>query len=967
MSPANAERSGGLTPAQALRAAEVLELALDAAPSRRVQMVRDASAGDETLAREVMSLLNAHEKAGAFLQPPMKAAALVPGSLLGSYRVIERIGSGGMGDVYRARDEALGRSVAIKVLSDERARDSTHIARLEREARALAALNHPNIAAIYAVQSARDGHGPALVLELAAGRTLAQILERGPLAVDEAVAIATQVARALEAAHGAGIVHRDLKPANIAVAEDGTVKVLDFGLAKSAGGEADLAIGSGTGLSPVITQAGMLVGTIAYMSPEQARGKAIDRRADMWAFGCVLYEMLTGRRLFGGDDASDVFRRVIAGETDLSALPTQTPGAVRSVIERATRKDIDRRLRDAGDARIALEEALAPAEGASDSPWWRTPRVAIAAGVVLACSAGVAAMVVWRQASTVPIRSEQYSIVLPPETSIVHHYGPPAVMHPKTRDLYFTTYNPRGGTSIVRRVAEDGSLKTDEFGLSEGFGALSPDGRRILHWGGVGNEVNVRVRDLETGADVAQFATQNGWNGITWLNDRVVAIAQANEDRGLVLWDFVADKNWSPAVIGKRGVLQPARGGDDRSLLLTLHDVEGSATRRGVYGFRDDGSEPRLLMDDAQMPMMMGTDILLFYRGDGIWAVKVDIPALRVMGPEISVVSGLAPETDSVTRGMYTVSPDGDLLYLPTTQTYEGAKLVWVDAKSNVTEILQVDSRLWASRLSPDATRVAYIAGGTAPDLYVHDLARGTSVLVAKGQVVLPVWTRDNQSIMYQYVPRDGSEQEIRQVPADGSTPPKVVAKAERRAWAQPTDVTPDGKHLLVAKLVGPRDESDIYRVALDGSEEWEPVFATHADRTNARISADGRLIAYTSKESGDWAVYVQPYPSLDRKVRVSVLPAFRLSWAGSTLFFRGDGDVYSVDVTLQDALTVSTPTLRFTGIPESRFDALPDGSRIIQSMPLRDFAPLHEMRVWLGAEGVIRTRLEAAAKAARR
>lgn len=966
MTRASQGRAEGLTPSRALRAAEILEQALDALPSRQVQVVHEASGGDEAMEHEVLSLLKAHGKAGAFLQPPVRAAALEPGLLVGTYRVIERIGTGGMGEVYRARDEVLGRSVAIKVLSDERARDATHVARLEREARALAALNHPNIAAIYAVQSARDGHGPALVLELATGKTLAQMLERGPLAIDEAIAIASQVARALEAAHGAGIVHRDLKPANIAVGDDGTVKVLDFGLAKSSATDAEAPVGSGTSLSPVVTQAGMLVGTIAYMSPEQARGKSIDRRADMWAFGCVLFEMLAGRRLFNGDEASGVFQRVIAGDADLAALPANTPMAVRRVIERATRKDLDRRLRDAGDARVSLEEALSPSGDATREPVW-TVRSALVAALAVAGAVGMAALIMSRESRPLLSRSEQYSVVLPEESPVVHHFGPPVIMHPKTRDLYFTTMRPRGGTSIMRRLAEDGSLRADEFGLGEGFGALSPDGRRMLHWGGVGSEIIVSVRDLETGADVADLATQNAWNGIAWLDDRVVAIAQANEDRSLVLWDFVAGRTWFPPISGKRAVLQPARVGDGKSLLLTLHDVQGSTTRRGVYGWRDDGREPTLLVDDAQMPMMMGKDILLFYRGDGIWAVKLDVAAMRVTGPEISVVSGLSPDSDSATRGMYSVSADGDLLYLPTTQTYEGAKLVWVDAKNEVTEILQVDSRLWASRLSPDATRVAYIAGGTAPDLYVHDLARGTSVLAARGQVVLPVWTRDNQSIIYQYVPRDGSEQEIRQVPADGSSLPKVIAKVERKAWAQPTDVTPDGRHVLVAKLVGPKDESDIYRVALDGSATWEPVFTTHADRTNARISADGRLIAYTSKESGDWAVYVQPYPSLDKKVRVSVLPAFRLSWAGSTLFFRGDGDVYSVEVDLSDVLTVSTPQLRFTGIPESRFDAMPDGSRIIQSTPLRDFAPLREVRVWLGAEGVIRTRLDAAAKAARR
>ncbi len=956
--------SSGLTPSRALRAAEILEQALDAAPSRQLQIVRDASAGDEAMEREVLSLLRAHTNASGFLRPPVATTALQPGALLGTYRVIERIGTGGMGEVYRARDEVLGRSVAIKVLSDDRARDVSHVARLEREARSLAALNHPNIAAIYAVQSARDGYGPALVLELATGKTLAQMLERGPLAMDEAIAIATQVARALEAAHGAGIVHRDLKPANIAVADDGTVKVLDFGLAKALG-DVELASGSGMGPSAIVTQAGMLVGTIAYMSPEQARGKAIDRRADMWAFGCVVYEMLVGKRLFAGEDASAVFQRVLAGDVELAGLPAATPAGVRNVLERSLRKDLDRRLRDAGDARVALEEAFAVSDmstaKASGRTWlWLAAALAIA-------GAGVGMYGLFGRDAPLATLNEQYSILLPEDSPMLHHYGPPVTMHPLSRDVYYTTQRPKIGSTIVRRNAEDGRVSADGFDFGASLGAISPDGRRMVYMTSKGTAVSIQVRDIASGADVGEVAVENAWNGIAWLDNRTVAIAQAVDRQSLVLWDVIEQRKRIPESISQRILLQPSSAGDGKTLLFAIHDVFGSTTERDVYAWRDDGSQPTLLVENAQMPMMMGNDIMLYYRGDGIWAVKLDVAQMRVVGPEINVVSGLAPDTDGVTRGMYNVSINGDLLYLPITQTYEGAKLVWVDAKNQVSEILQVDSRLWASRLSPDATRVAYISGGTAPDLYVHDLARGTSVLVARGQVVLPVWTRDNASIIYQYVPGDRSEQELRLVPADGSAAPRVVAKVELKKWAQPTDVTPDGKYLLVAMLVGPRDETDIYRVSLDGSAAWEPVFSTHADRTNARISADGKFIAYSSKESGEWAVYVQPYPSLDRKMRVSVLPAFRLSWAGSTLFFRGDGDVYSVDVDMTDTLHVSTPTLRFTGIPESRFDALPDGSRIIQSTPLRDFAALREVRVWLGAERVIRERLDAAAKAAKR
>jgi serine/threonine-protein kinase len=968
MTRASDKPLGALTPGRALRAAEILEQALDAPPSQQLDVVRAASGGDEAMEREVLSLLGAHANAGAFLQPPLRGATLEPGTLLGTYRVIERIGAGGMGEVYRARDEVLGRSVAIKVLSDERARDASHVARLEREARSLAALNHPNIAAIYAVQSARDGHGPALVLELATGKTLAQVLERGPLAVDDAVAIATQVARALEAAHGAGIVHRDLKPANVAIADDGTVKVLDFGLAKSTN-EVEIASGSGAGLSPVVTQVGMLVGTVAYMSPEQARGKAIDRRADMWAFGCVLYEMLAGKRLLTGDDVGEVFRKVVAGEVNLDGLPAGTPARVRRVIERCLRKELDRRMRDAGDARVELEEPLAsdgvPEQAkASKRMWW------VVAAAAIAAAAGATGIVASMRGETKrPVLNEQYSVLLPEGSPLIHHSGSPVSMRAGTRDLYYNTYAPSGDVRVACRRAKDGRLDFDGFAIGDACGAISPDGQRLIYWSSLNGAVTIAIRDLESGADIAHREVLKAWNGIAWVNEWTVAVAQSMEEERLVFWDFREGRSWVPPNIGRRDVVQPAGVGDGRTVVFSMHEAKAGQRTRDVFAWREELPEPVKVVSDAQMPKVMGGDVLLFYRGDGVQAVKFDANTLRTVGPEVNVLSGLAPDTELITCGMYDVTSDGDLLYVPTTQTYEGAKLVWVAENGDQQELEQIESRMLALRLSYDATKIAYVAGGKSPTLFVHDLTRGTNWPVAEGFVVLPIWTRDGEFIIYEYAPDNGAPQELRSVRSDGSAPPQTLVQLPPKIWAQPTDVTPDGKYMIVSRLVGPRDETDIFRVAIDGSGEWEPIFMTYADRTNARLSADGSMIAYTSKESGEWAVYVQPYPSMDRKIRVSPQSAFRLSWQpdSNRLFFRGSGEVYSVDADATPTLRVSEPELRFSGLPESRFDAALGGTRIVQAVPLKKSTSLHEVRVWLGAEAEIRSRLDAAARAAQR
>ncbi|HLP85689.1 MAG TPA: hypothetical protein VK157_15170, partial [Phycisphaerales bacterium] len=565
--------------------------------------------------------------------------------------------------------------------------------------------------------------------------------------------------------------------------------------------------------------------------------------------------------------------------------------------------------------------------------------------------------------------NEQYSVVLPEDSPIVHHFGSPVSMRPGTRDLYYTTNAPSGEYRVMRRHVEDGRLDSDGFSPGEAFGSVSPDGRRLVYWRAEGGEAGIRVRDLASGTDVAQRRVSNAWNGVAWVNDHTLAVAKFEEEDRMLVWDFAADRAWSPKNLGEGTVVQPAGVGDGRTLVMALHQSSAGNLSRSIFAWRDDLPAPVKLVDDAQMPKVFGGDVLLFYRDDGIWAVKLDIANLRTTGPEVSIIAGLSPDTDTTTCGMYDVTADGDLLYLPTTQTYQGAKLAWIDDKSQPTDILQVEAQMMALRLSPDARKIAYVAGGTTPDLFVHDLARGTSWLAAKGHVVLPVWTRDSESIIYQCTPSDGSGSELRRVRYDGSSPPELLFKLPDRVWAQPTDVTPDDKYLIVAKLVGPKDETDIVRYALDGSGTSESVFATHADRTNARISSDGTLIAYTSKESGEWAVYVQPYPSLDRKVRVSALAAFRLSWQrdSNTLFFRGASDVYSVDVTTSPKFSVSEPVLRFSNLPESRFDASPDGTRIVQSLPLKKYASLHELRIWLGAEQVIRQRLDEAAKAARR
>ncbi|MFO0831217.1 MAG: protein kinase [Phycisphaerales bacterium] len=967
------------------RVAEVLDRALELPPEQRAAFVREAAGGDTALVREVSSLLRALAGAGAFLSLPSGAGrdALV-GASIGPYRVEGRIGEGGMGVVYRARDERLGRSVALKVLPQAVATDPARRARLEREARALAALNHPNIGAIYGLEDDPGASGPVLVLELVRGETLASRLAKGPLAMDEAVAVASQIARALEAAHNAGVVHRDLKPANVVIDDAGAVKVLDFGLAKLAErvdtevpGSSLTVDGAGSGgpmgapsshaaldlphADALATQEGMVVGTAAYMSPEQARGKVSDKRADLWAFGCVLFELASGRRAFPGNSVPEVLDAVIAGAVAWGSLPAGTPPGVRRVMERCLRVHPDARLRDAGDARVELEEAMAAPAAPRRWGWWRV----VGGAAVLLLAGVVGSVVSARPPASTPARST--SLVLPEGEFIAPSMSQP-LRFTNGGEAVVLSAGPRRGSGMVYRRSLD-SFTFERFEVEGVCLEPSPDGLKIAMWrrdaSGDGNGRLV-VLDSRTMKVVVEGPAMRPYlGGLAWLDDRRIV---CSVDKGVLkVWD-TQEGGFEPLTHEETGYYtQPYRAPRGRGVLATRFVREGGGRSVGIdLVSLQDGSRAEVL-PDAACPRMLGGDILLFYRDAGLWAAQLDESVRHVVGRPVRVLAGLPPASDPVPFTVYDVSPRGALAFIPGTTTYQATAIAWVDETGQASPIIGFNRPIWAVRLSHDGSRAVVVTGeyGEQGELRVVDLGSNRDVSVASfaQNVGLPLWTRDDAYVVFNTKEANDTGHRLWRVRADGSAPPELLRVMPEGQWCDPTDVTPDGQDIIGAVFVGPGNVTDLFLIPFDGAKPMRKLLPTAGDRTNGRISPDGTVLVWAGSVSpGDRSeVYVQPYPALDRLVRVSQEGGFRVSWAahGRRLAYRWGDSLNVVDI--GPDLSVSRPLISLQDLPESRFDAAPEGTKFLMAAPTGGSKPANMIQLEEGFEQRVRAALRSA------
>lgn len=780
--------------------------------------------------------------------------ALTAGTRIGPYEITGAVGAGGMGEVYRAHDTKLNRDVAVKALPGLFASDPERLARFEREAQMLASLNHPHIAQIYGIEAHGQSH--ALVMEFVDGEDLAQRISRGPLPLDDALPIARQIADALEAAHERGIIHRDLKPANIKVRDDGTVKVLDFGLAKAldpVSASAAQLMNSPTLTSPA-TMAGMIIGTAAYMAPEQAKGKPVDKRADIWAFGCVLFEMLAGRAPFSGESTTEMLGAVVLQDPDWGALPATTPRRVRELLRRCLEKDPRQRLRDIGDARFDLtsadESPAAPATRRA-SLWRAAAMFAIGAAV-----AGSATWVIVRERTPSPPRTKRFAVT---------------GLTPLTFDPFQTlALAPDGSALVFRGRGADGvdrifirSFETQELrpiGGTEGgrLPFFSADGLWIGFFAGG------QLKKIAVGGGSPQtIAPARNPMGGTWMDDgSIVFVGDLAVGVQRVSSSGGAPETVLPTSATVNSPASPwALPGSDVVLLLVRNQA-----RHDVAAFSLKDRKVHIVAADAYSPVWVPTGHVIFHQGESLLAVPFDRNTLEAAGAAFPVVSGVGTRLSFQTR-LFAVSGDGTLVYSPkSTAEDAGWALMSVNKNGQQTRITALDRPSDSPRLSPDGTRVAFRTPAPNCDVWVHDLQRGTTMRITKeGDNHGIVWHRDGERILVARVGSGGTQ--ILSLAADGTGEAEPVATFSFESGALPTSMA--GDVLLVQDRFTESSGMDIVSIPITGGKP-APVVNSAFDEAGAALSPDGKLIVYVSNESGRNEIYLRPYAGQGQRVQVS-------------------------------------------------------------------------------------------------
>jgi Tol biopolymer transport system component len=832
--------------------------------------------------------------------------ALTPGSHFGSYQIIALVGSGGMGEVYRARDTRLKRDVAVKVLPEQFSQDPDRLARFQREAELLATLNHPGIAAVYGIEQAAADLG--IVLELVEGETLADLIARGPLALDDALAIARQLADALEAAHDQGVIHRDLKPANIKVRDDGAVKVLDFGLAKLTDLRASPAAvpaqlsGSPTITSPVGTRVGMILGTAAYMAPEQARGKVVDKRADIWAFGCVLHEMLTGARVFGGDDITDTLAFIITKDPDWAALPKETPEPIRKLLRRCLEKDRRRRLADIADARLEIDEAStattaaglasAPADRETAPSPLRSSRFAWAAAAVffLATVALVGFIVNARRSRTPPPVAR--FAVMPPESTVFHlpGVGPAAsygfnggVISPDGRMMAFTLVDAGGKLSIWLRSIDSLAMRplpgTD--GASLPF--WSPDSRFIAFFA----DTKLKKIDVAGGPPVTLAAVEvPNMRGGTWSRDDVILVAPAD---GPISRVPAAGGEVTPVT-----KLSPGQSGHRRPYFLPdgrhfLYRTLGTSPGIVVGSLDSDEATP-LLPSDAQAIYTSG--YLLFTRQGTLLAQPFDAASLKLAGEPVPVAEGVATDVGNGLAA-FSASETGVLTYrtgvvLGGTSGSSNVQLAWLDRQGKQLEVIGAPAPYRGVDVSVDGTRVAaHRHEGDGGDIWLLERTRGTTQRFTFDPArdnASAVWSPKGDRIVY--ASRRGSSWGLYQKLSNssGSDEEELLPPG---APVIPNSWSPDGE-FLVYMINPPKTGPDIWVLPMAGDRKPVPFAQEPFAESFGQISPNGRWMAYMSNETGRPEIYVRPFPSGPGKWPVSTSGGNHPRWRhdGKELYY---------------------------------------------------------------------------------
>ena len=807
--------------------------------------------------------------------------ALEPGTRLGRYEVRGLLGTGGMGRVYRALDPVLGREVAIKALADEIQGDSAGFRRLEREARALANLNHPNVATIYGFE-VLDGT-PYLVLELVEGESLHERLSRGRLRLREAIDVARQVAAGLEEAHRKGVVHRDLKPSNVMLGADRRVMLLDFGIAKAVARDGEGPDGTYTRTAP-----GAVLGTAPYMSPEQIRGDEVDAGTDIWAFGCLFYEMLSGRRAFRGGSSPEVLAAVLRDEVDWTALPSATPPAARRLAERCLRRDRHQRLQDIGDARLELEEleveATAPtapvtARSSASRSWLPWALALVAAGAL----AG-GAFVALRPAPAPP--TVRLSLDFPPGFSLADDFAAPFAIAPDGSRL--ALLGSRAPDQPLRLYLRDvGALQLVELAGTEGarMPFFSPDGRAV----GFFADRKLKKISLDSGAVVAIADIGGNFRGASWAPDGSIVLAPSHATGLSRVREGAALEPLTTLEGAEESHRWPHVLPDGKWALFSVEaEADAPYDEAWIDAVSLATGERRHVMRGGAHGHVLPTGQLVFIRGGSLYAVDFDAERMTVRGEPEAVLEGV--EYDPRNGGAHlAIAASGTLLYGPGVPPSLERYLAWVDAEGRVTRLVDTPRIFREPRLARDGRRVAMGVGATATaQLWFLETGSGTlSPSGIPGVPHQPAWRPDGEAVTVGVA--RGARWQLLTVPADGGGNPVTVLESPHRI--HPCDWAPDGRTLVYQER---RKDTgwDLQMVTVDASGRAvgapRPLAASRFSEANAVVSADGRWVAYESDEIDNVVeIYVRAFPSGEGKVRASNTGARWPRWGkGTELFY---------------------------------------------------------------------------------
>ena len=885
---------------------------------------------------------------------------------LGSYVVERELGRGGMGVVYLARDPRLNRHVAVKVLSGDLSRQPEHLARFEREAKHLASLNHPNIAAIYGIEDietagpaeARPDHQRLLVLEYVPGDTLAQRVKFGALPVGEALDYGRQIALALEAAHDNGVIHRDLKPGNVVITPDGQVKVLDFGLAKgSAASSSDVDLARSPTFTYSPTAAGVILGTAAYMSPEQARGKPVDKRTDIWAFGCVLFECLTGRQFFQGETVSDTIARILERDPDWSLLPADTPPKVRELLRRCLEKDVKKRQRDIGDVRIELEEAINAAfssrQAAAIPETARTSRqprltLAVAAGVLAGALAGIG---LWTalgarsgpDSTSTPIRM---AVNFPPSIRVVY-----AGMSLDGEMVVLAGFG-RGADGNEESRARLYSRRLDGYELkaipgTEGVmsATLSPDGHWLAFVSTSSGQASQRriskVRIDGSSPPIALVDFDDTWNqNLVWLEDGdLLVAARAGAEASFFRLPTEPGPPKPPVKIDTGSLLiYPSFGTalpGDRAVFLHVNSYGPQGYQEDVWLLDPRTGKATPLIENAGNVTYVPSGHIVFSRGDTLYGATFDLATLQ-KGPLIALSGGLRTPS-SWQPGIFSLSRTGTLLYLPGERVGADRQLVVVDSDGTTVAPFVADRRGYETNpaLSRDGRRAAVIVPNDATyEIWIADRDRSTRRVVAipNADVSAPIWSPDGLQIAYNRNSLS-AEDGVYLQRVDANEPARLLVKSEAPdVFLAPTSWARDNSGVIVMRSAKGNDDLLFVPLGDNGQPEPpRPLRATGYDEVDAVLSPDGTMVAFGSDESGEGQVWIASYRNGTLGVPVQVPSAdSQPVWSSDSrrLYFEDRSEKVQWVSVQAEPLSVSAPTLAYDlrKLRLSNWDLLPDG-----------------------------------------